>query len=93
MAERVRLLAHILRLVVEPNAKQHIAIQKIGLGVNKLEEAALEVLSPFLKANETNAQKRRYLSELFETARQEERFKKGEICESKFDPQAPILQV
>ncbi|KAF4503882.1 hypothetical protein G6O67_008818 [Ophiocordyceps sinensis] len=77
--ERVHLLAHILRLVVEPNAKQHPDIQKLGLNVNKLEETTNEALSAFFMDNETNAKKRPYLNEIFKMARQEERFKNGEI--------------
>ena len=78
-AERVHLLAHILRLVVEPNAKQHADIQKLGLNVKKLEETTNEALSAFFMDNETNAKKRPYLNEIFKMARQEERLKNGEI--------------
>lgn len=79
--ERVHLLAHILRLVVEPNGKQHNDIQKLGLNVKKLEETTYEALSSFFMDNETNAKKRPYLNEIFKMARQEERFKNGEIGE------------
>lgn len=81
VSERVHLLAHILRLVLEPNAKQHGDIQKLGLNVKKLEETTYEALSAFFMDNETNAKKRPYLSEIFKMARQEERFKNGEIGE------------
>ncbi|GAB0135833.1 hypothetical protein EsDP_00004156 [Epichloe bromicola] len=77
--ERVHLLAHILRLVVEPNTKQHSDLQKLGLNVKKLEEATHEALSSFFLDNETNAKKRPYLNEIFKMARQEERFKNDEI--------------
>ncbi|KHO00667.1 Ydr124wp-like protein [Metarhizium album ARSEF 1941] len=77
--ERVHLLAHILRLVVEPNSKQHNDIQKLGLNVKKLEETTYEALSSFFMDNDTNAKKRPYLNEIFKMARQEERFKNGEI--------------
>ncbi|POR32148.1 Uncharacterized protein TPAR_07658 [Tolypocladium paradoxum] len=80
--ERVHLLAHILRLVVEPNAKQHVDIQKLALNVKKLEETTNEALSAFFMDNETNAKKRPYLNEIFKMARQEERFKNGEIDDS-----------
>lgn len=79
--ERVHLLAHILRLVVEPNGKQHNDIQKLGLNVKKLEETTYEALSSFFMDNETNAKKRPFLTEIFKMARQEERFKMGEIGE------------
>ncbi|KOS18982.1 Uncharacterized protein ESCO_001154 [Escovopsis weberi] len=77
--ERVHLLAHILRLVVEPNGKQHSDIQKIGLNVKKLEETTVEALSSFFMDNEANAKKRPYLNEIFKVARFEERYKNGEI--------------
>ncbi|KAG5976220.1 hypothetical protein E4U55_007424, partial [Claviceps digitariae] len=77
--ERVHLLAHILRLVIEPNNKQHSDLQKLGLNVKKLEETTYEALSSFFLDNETNAKKRPYLTEIFKMARQEERFKTGEI--------------
>lgn len=79
ISERVHLLAHILRLVVEPNGKQHVDIQKLGLNVKKLEETTIEALSAFFMDNETNAKKRPYLNEIFKVARQEERFMNGEI--------------
>ena len=81
--ERVHLLAHILRLVIEPNGRQHADVQKLGLNVKKLEEATSEALSSFFMDNETNAKKKPYLTEIFKVARQEERFKNGEI--GKFD--------
>ncbi|RFU72839.1 hypothetical protein TARUN_9412 [Trichoderma arundinaceum] len=77
--ERVHLLAHILRLVVEPNSKQHLDIQKLGLNVKKLEETTVEALSSFFMDNEANAKKRPFLNEIFKVARQEERYKNGEI--------------
>ncbi|ODA81218.1 hypothetical protein RJ55_04182 [Drechmeria coniospora] len=80
--ERVHLLAHILRLVVEPNGKQHPDIQKLGLNVKKLEETTNEALSAFFMDNESNAKKRPYLNEIFKMARQEERFKNEEIDDS-----------
>lgn len=75
----MHLLAHILRLVVEPNAKQHPDIQKLGLNVKKLEETTVEALSSFFMDNEANAKKRPFLNEIFKVARQEERYKNGEI--------------
>ncbi|KAK5988914.1 hypothetical protein PT974_10411 [Cladobotryum mycophilum] len=77
--ERVHLLAHILRLVVEPNSKQHPDIQKLGLNVKKLEETTVEALSSFFMDNDANAKKRPFLNEIFKVARQEERYKNGEI--------------
>lgn len=77
--ERVHLLAHILRLVIEPNVKQHPDIRKLGLDVAKLEETTAEALSSFFMDNDANARKKPYLTEIFRVARQEERFKNGEI--------------
>ncbi|KAH7143918.1 hypothetical protein EDB81DRAFT_511228 [Dactylonectria macrodidyma] len=79
--ERVYLLNHILRMVMEPNHKQHPDIQKLNLNVKKLEEITTEALSAFFadKENPANAKKRPYLNEIFMVARQEERFRNGEI--------------
>ncbi|KAH7119258.1 hypothetical protein EDB81DRAFT_914827 [Dactylonectria macrodidyma] len=79
--ERVYLLNHILRMVTEPNHKQHSDIQKLNLNVKKLEEITNEALSGFFADNENpaNAKKRPYLNEIFMVARQEERFRNGEI--------------
>ncbi|KAF4472314.1 hypothetical protein FALBO_786 [Fusarium albosuccineum] len=79
--ERVHLLNHILRMIVEPNNKQHPDIQKLNLNVKKLEEITIEALSGFFadKENPANARKRPYLNEIFKVAKQEERFKKEEI--------------
>ncbi|KAI0010301.1 hypothetical protein F4779DRAFT_315729 [Xylariaceae sp. FL0662B] len=79
--ERVHLLNHILRMIVEPNHKQHPSIQKLFLNVDKLEEITNEALSSFFtdKDNPSNMQKRPFLKEIFKVARQEERFRDGQI--------------
>ncbi|KAJ3490706.1 hypothetical protein NLG97_g5726 [Lecanicillium saksenae] len=77
--ERVHLLAHILRIVLEPNSKQHPDIRKLGLNVTKLEETTAEALSSFFMDNDANARKKPFLTEIFKVARQEERYKNGEI--------------
>ncbi|KAI9167492.1 hypothetical protein HJFPF1_03620 [Paramyrothecium foliicola] len=77
--ERVHLLVHILRLVLEPHAKQHSEIQKVHLSVKKLEEITFDALSAFFMDNEANSKKKPYLNEIFKVARQEERFRNGEI--------------
>ncbi|KAK7428906.1 hypothetical protein QQZ08_004520 [Neonectria magnoliae] len=79
--ERVHLLNHILRMIVEPKNRQHPDIQKLNLSVRKLEEITTEALSAFFtdKENPSNAKKRPYLNEIFKVARQEERYKREEI--------------
>ena len=79
--ERVHLLNHILRMIVEPSKTQHPDIQKLNLNVRKLEEITTEALSAFFtdKENPANGKKRPYLNEIFKVAKQEERFKNGEI--------------
>ncbi|KAJ4264919.1 hypothetical protein NW762_005162 [Fusarium torreyae] len=79
--ERVHLLNHILRMIVEPNKRQHPDIQKLNLNVKKLEEITIEALSGFFadKENPANAKKRPFLNEIFKVAKQEERFKNEEI--------------
>ncbi|KAK2592714.1 hypothetical protein QQS21_009589 [Conoideocrella luteorostrata] len=77
--ERIHLLTHILRLVIEPHQKQHVAIQKMGLNVSKLEKTTYEALTPFFRTNAANASKLQYLKEIFSMAKQEEYFRNGQI--------------
>ncbi|KAI1645396.1 uncharacterized protein F4817DRAFT_317894 [Daldinia loculata] len=79
--ERVHLLNHILRMIVEPNHTQHPSIQKLYLNVSKLEEVTNEALSSFFtdKDNPSNLQKKPYLKEIFKVAHLEERYKDGQI--------------
>lgn len=66
-------------MVVETNEHQHPDIRKVGLNVKKLEECTNEALSGFYAESEAHAAKKQYLGELFRVARQQERFKHGEI--------------
>ncbi|KAI1501260.1 hypothetical protein F5X99DRAFT_207262 [Biscogniauxia marginata] len=79
--ERVYLLNHILRMIVEPTHKQHQSIQKLNLNVSQLEEITNEALSSFFtdKDNPSNMMKKPYLKEIFRVARVEERYKDGQI--------------
>ncbi|KAI1460624.1 hypothetical protein F4805DRAFT_465475 [Annulohypoxylon moriforme] len=79
--ERIHLLVHILRLIVEPNHNQHPAVQKLYLNVAKLEEVTTEALSSFFadKENPGNMAKKPYLKEIFRVAQNEERYKDGQI--------------
>lgn len=81
ISERVHLLTHILRLIVEPAHKQHPDVQRSCLNVKKLEEVTTDALSGFFSdpENPGNRMKRPYLNEIFKVARYEERFKNGEI--------------
>lgn len=81
LTERVYLLCHILRLVIQPEDSRHQAIQKVNLDVKKLDEITMEALSTFFtdKENPNNENKRPYLRDIFKVAKQEERFKRGEI--------------
>lgn len=79
-AERVHLLKHILRLIIEPNESQHPDIQILNLNVAKLEDATTDALSGFLNGSENgSAMKRLYLREIFNVARYEEQYRKGVI--------------
>ena len=73
------MLNHILGLVIEPVEKQHRDIRKLQLNVKKLEECTNEALSGFYAESTTNASKKKFLSEIFKVAKQQERFKNGEI--------------
>ena len=68
-------------MVVEPNASQHPDIQKLYLNVKKLEDVTNDALSTFFsdKENSSNAKKKPFLKEIFKMAKQEERYKNGEI--------------
>ncbi|KAI1335137.1 hypothetical protein F5Y15DRAFT_257245 [Xylariaceae sp. FL0016] len=78
--ERVHLLQHILRMVVEPNQNQHPSIKHLGLNLEKLEEVTYDALSSFFADREQNKKdKKGFLKEIFRVARQEERFKNDEI--------------
>ncbi|KAJ2896495.1 hypothetical protein MKZ38_005483 [Zalerion maritima] len=76
--ERVRLLCHILQLVVKPNGRQHHAIKKLNLSVQKLQNATSEALDLFF-TDRHNKAKKPYLYCLFHMARQEERHLRGEV--------------
>lgn len=65
--------------MLEPNGQQHPDIRKLGLNVTKLEETTAEALSSFFMDNDANARKKPFLTEIFKMARQEERYKLGEI--------------
>lgn len=82
--ERVHLLIHILRMIVEPSHKQHHTLRKLYLNVGKLEEVTNEALSSFFtdKDNPSNVAKKPYLKEIFRVAKMEERYKDGQIDES-----------
>ncbi|KAG4416876.1 hypothetical protein IFR04_009954 [Cadophora malorum] len=79
--ERIRLLVHILNMIVEPAAQQHLTVQRLGLNVKKLESATMEVMSPWFadKEHPENELKRPFLKEIFKVARVQERYKNGEI--------------
>ncbi|KAI1823048.1 hypothetical protein F4861DRAFT_350321 [Xylaria intraflava] len=79
--ERVYLLCHILRMLVEPPHSQHSAIRKVNLTLDALEAVTFEALSSWFsdKSSPGNLSKRPILKEIFKVARQEERYKDGEI--------------
>ncbi|KAF7852433.1 hypothetical protein EAF04_010973 [Stromatinia cepivora] len=79
--ERIRLLVHILKMIVEPYHKQCPAVQKLNLNVKKLEEVTMEGMSNWFndKDHPENAAKKPFLKEIFKVARREEQYKNGEI--------------
>jgi hypothetical protein len=81
--ERVYLLNHLLRLVMDPPQQQNAEISKLNLSVSKLEEVTADAMAPFYSdsQNPTNASKKQYLDELFRVAKMEERYKRGECGE------------
>ncbi|KAL3423535.1 hypothetical protein PVAG01_05282 [Phlyctema vagabunda] len=79
--ERIKLLVHILLMIVEPVATQAPAVTKLGLNVKKLEDVTMEAMNAWFndKDHPANAKKRPYLKEIFKVAKQQERYKNGEI--------------
>ncbi|EGO58246.1 hypothetical protein NEUTE1DRAFT_82628 [Neurospora tetrasperma FGSC 2508] len=79
--ERLRLLCHLLRLIVEPNSQQHPSIRAQELTVAKLEELTMEAMGGFFsdRANPNQAKKKPFLKEIFKVAKVEEQYKRGEI--------------
>ncbi|KAH6681593.1 hypothetical protein B0J14DRAFT_218265 [Halenospora varia] len=79
--ERIQLLVHILKLIVEPVDRQHASVRKLGLNVKKLKAVTMEAMSIWFndKDHPENRNKRRFLKEIFKVAETEERFKAGEI--------------
>ncbi|KAK0674226.1 hypothetical protein QBC41DRAFT_51657 [Cercophora samala] len=77
--ERVHLLTHILRMLTEPNHRQHEDIRGQHLTVGKLEEAAMDSAASFFNASEANMKKKLWLKEAFKVAKAEEKYKRGEI--------------
>ncbi|KAL2127013.1 hypothetical protein VTI74DRAFT_11475 [Chaetomium olivicolor] len=79
--ERVYLLTHIMKMIVEPAEKQHPDIRGLGVNVAKLETVAMESLSAWFedRTKPRNAKKRPILKELFKVAKMEEKYKRDEI--------------
>jgi hypothetical protein len=79
--ERIRLLVHILRMIIEPSSTQCDTVQKLELNVKKLEEVTMEAMSNWFndKEHPDNSSKRNLLREVFQVARMEERYRNGEI--------------
>lgn len=79
--ERIRLLVHILKMVIEPPHKQCPTVQKMGLNVRKLEEATMEAMSIWFNDTDhpENLLKKPFLKEIFKVAKAQERYKNGEI--------------
>ncbi|KAL2074972.1 hypothetical protein VTL71DRAFT_8752 [Oculimacula yallundae] len=79
--ERVTLLVHILKMIVEPVQNQCPEVRKLKLDVKTLEAATLEAMSTWFadKEKPDNEQKRPFLKEIFKVAKQQERYKDGGI--------------
>jgi hypothetical protein len=68
-------------MVIEPAVTQHPSVQKLGLNVRKLEEATMEMMTPWFneQGHPENAAKKPFFKEIFKVAKAEERYKNGEI--------------
>jgi len=69
---------------VEPPATQHEAIRKANLDLKKMEAITFEALSVWFSDRQApnNVNKKPILREIFRVARQEQRYKSGEIGRS-----------
>lgn len=77
--ERLHLLQHIMRLVIQPRDRQMKQIREAGLTVKRLQEVAFDSLAGWFDQSEANGRKRQYLGELISVAKKEERYKRGNI--------------
>ncbi|RYC63231.1 hypothetical protein CHU98_g2956 [Xylaria longipes] len=79
--ERVYLLCHILRMLVEPLHKQHPAIRKVELDLHTLEAMTFKTLASWFNDKDfpANAEKKPLLKEIFKVAKQEARYRDGEL--------------
>jgi isochorismate hydrolase len=50
--ERIRLLVHILRMIIQPWEKQCATVQKLGLNIRKLDKATMESTSNWFNDKE-----------------------------------------
>jgi hypothetical protein len=68
-------------MLVEPQEKQCVSVQKLGLNIRKLEETTMESMANWFsdKEHPENAAKKVFLKEIFKVAKAEERYKNGEI--------------
>lgn len=68
-------------MIVQPQSHQASAVAKQGLNVKKLEEVTMEAMSNWFsdKDHPENAEKKPFLKEIFKVAKEEERFKDGQI--------------
>lgn len=81
LIERIHLLVHILKMIIEPYHKQCPTVQKLGLNVKKLEEVTMEAMSTWFadKDRPENLAKKPFLKEIFKVAKKQERYKNGEL--------------
>ncbi|KAK3687914.1 hypothetical protein B0T22DRAFT_510938 [Podospora appendiculata] len=76
--ERVHLVFHILRMIVQPPEKQHPNIQAPKLNVTKLEQLTNDTLSSSL-SDKNNAKTKSLSKDIFKVARAEEQYLRGQI--------------
>lgn len=71
-------------MLIQPAHLQHQSARKINGNVKKLEEATLEMMTPWFndKEHPENATKKPFFKEIFKVAKAEERYLNGEIGKS-----------
>lgn len=79
LKERVYLLCHILRMLVEPRRQQHEVIRTAEMTISSLEDITFDALSSWFndKKAPRNMSKKPFLRELFRVAVQEARYRDG----------------
>ena len=82
IAERITLFCHILEIIVDPNhphRPRREGSHPHEVSIHELEQVTESSLADFYAASAKNNQKMGYMQDLFEVAKLEERFRRGDL--------------